>query len=297
MKLGMIGLGHMGYALASRVAIAGHEVVGYDLDAHACQRAQELGVTIKDSPAAVAQAFQNERRIIWLMVPAGAPVDDALVALQPRKGDIIIDGGNSRWTDSVSRAQKLAAQGVAFLDCGVSGGLQAQDLGFSLMVGGDREAYQTILPLLQVLAAQQGFAHVGPSGAGHYVKMIHNGIEYGLLQAYAEGLQLVHESSTYKDLDVQQVVAVWQHGSIIRSWVLDLAAQALQQESALQQTTGAIAEGGTGRWAAHEAEKNKIPVPVLQAALGVRERSRHGAVSWATKLIVLIRSVFGGHRV
>lgn len=295
MKLGMIGLGNMGFALASRVLGTGHEVLGYDLDVRMCERARAAGITVVASPQDVAQ----HARIIWLMVPAGKAVDDTLAALLPQlqAGDIIIDGGNSKFTDSQVRAQQLAQQGIQFLDCGVSGGLQAQELGFCLMIGGDKAAYEVVAPLMKVIATHNGVCHVGPSGAGHYVKMVHNGIEYGLLQAYAEGLELLHNNTTFSALDVQKIVGVWQHGSIIRSWLLGLVPQALAHDKYLQHTQGKIAEGGTGRWAAQEAEKNKIQMPVLHAALDVRQRSRGGATSFATKLIAQMRAVFGGHHV
>ncbi len=290
MKLGMIGLGHMGHAIAARVVKAGYEVVGYDVNEHACERAKKTGITIADSPEMVKTS------ITWLMVPAGKLVDDAIAALQPKKGDIIIDGGNSKFTDTIIRAQQLAAKGILFLDCGVSGGLQGQELGFSLMVGGDKAAYESVLPLLQVMAVPQGCVHVGPSGAGHYVKMVHNGIEYGLLQAYGEGLQLLNEGS-YKDLDIKQVVDVWRHGSIIRSFLLDLASHVVAADPTLKDTVGEIQEGGTGRWTADEAHKQGVPMPALQAALEVRKQSRDGTCNWTTRFIARMRQAFGGHAV
>jgi 6-phosphogluconate dehydrogenase len=301
MKLGMIGLGKMGCAIASRLVGAGHEVIGYDPSADACGAACQQGIIIVESPAAVAQhqLWNHDRRVIWLMVPAGPAVDENIFALVPHlhTGDVIIDGGNSHFSDTRVRAQQCAQHNISFIDVGVSGGLQARELGFCLMVGGERAVYENLRPLFDIVAMSGGHACVGPSGAGHYVKMVHNGIEYGLLQTYAEGLQLLHENKTCPHLDVDNIISLWQHGAIIRSWVLTLVQYALAQDPKLHHTSGVIEEGGTGRWVAQEAEKNKIQVPVLQAALQVRERSRAGEMSYATKLIARLRNVFGGHRV
>lgn len=294
MKLGMVGLGRMGNAIASRVVQAGHEVIGFDLNQHAVQLAQEVGVRVASSLKDVAK----EARIIWLMVPAGDPVDQVIDSLIPhlQKGDVIIDGGNSKFSNSVVRAQRLQAQEIFFLDCGTSGGLRGKEIGFSLMVGGDVETYQNLKPLFEAIAAKDGFAHMGPSGTGHYVKMVHNGIEYGLLEAYAEGFNLL-KNGAYKDLDLEKIANVWRHGAVIRSWLLDLADKVFEHDQKFDEIVGAIQEGGTGRWAVEEAEKHNIPVPVIKESLKVRERSREGDENYATKFIALVRNEFGGHPV
>lgn len=294
MKLAVIGLGRMGAAIARRVFDAGYCVLGYDPNLHAQQECAAWGMEIYHD----LQELAKEADVIWLMIPAGKIVDDTLSnfasVLTPSK--IIIDGGNSNFNDSTRRAKELASRGIAYLDCGTSGGVHGLKDGFCLMVGGDYQAYEKILPLLQVIAAKDGLAHFGPSGAGHYVKMIHNGIEYGMLQAYAEGFQLLREGD-YKDLDLEKIAKVWQHGAVIRSWVLDLAHEVFKEDQNLGSIDGAIQEGGTGAWNLENAKKNHVPVPALEASLQVRKESRKTGGNFATKLIQMIRHGFGGHKV
>ncbi len=294
MKLGIIGLGKMGNAIAQRAIDGGHQVIGFDPAQEASAQAEQLGVTIVPSVTDVAK----HARIIWLMIPAGHIVDATLSLLQPHlhKDDIIIDGGNSHFKDSIRRAKDLEQHGIYFLDCGTSGGLQGREIGFSLMVGGDEASYIKIHSLFEAIAAPGGLGLVGPSGAGHYVKMVHNGIEYGLLQAYAEGFQLIKEGDLKKyDPDLEQISRIWSNGAIIRSYILDLAHTIFEQDQELRSISGYIGQNGTGQWAAEDAQENNISVPVLQAALKVRAESEQTGGNYATKIVALLRHAFGGH--
>lgn len=294
MKLGVIGLGRMGAAIAHRALNAGYCVLGYDPNEKIQKELQESGIQIYQSPEAMAV----DADVIWLMVPAGKVVDQTLAQISGslERGKIIIDGGNSHFTDSVRRAKELALRGIHYLDCGTSGGIHGLQNGFCLMVGGDFGSYQKIEPLLKVLAAQNGVGYMGPSGAGHYVKMIHNGIEYGLLQAYAEGFHLLREG-TYKDLDLEKISDVWMHGSVVRSWLLELAHDVFKKDQNLASIGGKIEEGGTGLWTVENAHKNNIPVPVIEKSLEVRKWSRNTGGNFATKFIQMIRNAFGGHKI
>ena len=294
MKLAVVGLGRMGAAIARRAFDAGYCVLGFDPDVKTQNECAAWGMQIYDD----LQALAHEADVIWLMVPAGKIVDDTInnfaSVLTPSK--ILIDGGNSNFNDSVRRAKELEVRGIAYLDCGTSGGVHGFKNGFCLMVGGDYHAYEKILPLLRVIAPQDGVAHVGPSGAGHYVKMIHNGIEYGMLQAYAEGFHLLREGD-YKDLDLEKIAHVWQHGAVVRSWLLDLAHDVFKQDQNLGSIDGKIQEGGTGAWNRENAKKNNIPAPALEASLLARKESRETGGNFASKLIQMIRHGFGGHKV
>lgn len=296
MKIGIIGLGKMGSGVAERLAKTGYTVLGYDPSDTARQAAYALGISSVDNIAILASAVET----VWLFVPAGDPVDDVLNILIPhmKTNSIIIDGGNSNFHDSVQRAQRCTQHNLFFIDCGTSGGIAGRTQGYSLMIGGDQHAYERLVPLLTAVAAPQGFGYMGPSGTGHYVKMIHNGIEYGIMQAYAEGLHLLKEG-TFKDvpLDLATICRVWQHGALLRSYFLDLAHDVVRQDQQLTHISGEIFEGGTGRWTVDEAREHKIPVPVIEASLEVRTWSRATGGNYATKLIALIRHAFGGHAV
>lgn len=295
MKMGIVGLGRMGNAIAFRLLQAGHEVIGYDLDTTAYDDAATMGVSMVHDLAQLA----SQTRIIWLMVSVDA-VDQVIHGLKPhlKADDIIIDGGNSYYEDSMRRAQNLLVNGIIFLDCGTSGGVVGRRGGFCLMVGGDQAAYTKVHPLLVDIAAPGGLGYVGPSGAGHYVKMVHNGIEYGLLQAYAEGFHLIKEGTFKKmGLDLEEISRIWNNGSIIRSFLLGLAHQVLKKDQELRQVAGHVAEGGTGRWAVEEAKKHHLSVPVIEHALHVRAWSREHGGDYATKLIAVLRHEFGGHEV
>ena len=295
MNIAVVGLGRMGNAIAFRANSAGHTVIGYDADADACARAKEMGIEI----AANLQELASKARIFWLMVPIDA-VGETVKILQQycKAGDIIIDGGNSLYTDSIERAHALEMDNIHFLDCGTSGGVQGRAIGFCLMVGGDHDAYTKVHSVLTAIAAPGAVAHIGPSGTGHYVKMVHNGIEYGLLQAYAEGFQIIKEG-TFKDqgIDLEQLSGIWNISSVIRSWLLTLTHEVMQEDQNFTDVSGKLAEGGTGRWTVEEAERNKIRVPVIEAALEQRTWSRKTGGDYATKLVALLRNKFGGHYV
>jgi len=294
MKIGLIGLGKIGNAVAQRLINANHTVIGFDLDTTACNQAKDLGVVVAENIEMIAR----QARIIWIFLPAGPSIDQVLRELVPHmaSGDIIIDGGNSNYTDSQDRARMLEAFNIFFIDCGTSGGLQGRGNGFCLMVGGDEEAYAKIRPMLEDVAVAGGVGHVGPSGAGHYVKMVHNAIEYAMLEAYGEGMQLLKEGS-YKDqhLDLEEISRIWQHGSIIRSWILELLHTVLERDQKLDKVIGEINETGTGRWAVENAKKNGVPVPVIEESLKVRAHSRETGGNFATKVVALLRHEFGGH--
>jgi len=297
MKFALIGLGKMGQALAARAMQAGHEVFGFDLNADNCAIAARSGVEIVSN---VAHFADKDIHVFWLLVPQGKIVDDVIAQLQSviQAGDIIIDGGNSKFTDSMRRAQELAVRNIFFIDCGTSGGVHGRENGFCLMVGGDTKAYAIIEPLLQSVATSGGCAHVGPSGAGHYVKMVHNGIEYGLLQAYSEGFDLLKNGEFKNDhLSLEQVADVWNHGSVIRSWILELVHNVMKEDQDLDDISGNIASTGMGQWTVESAHKSNIPVPVIEESLKVRAWSEKTGGNYATKVVAMLRNQFGGHGV
>ncbi len=295
MNIGIIGLGRMGHAIAARLVSGGYEVIAYDLSSEALQAVVQVGA----APASSLAEVVAKARIVWLMVPAGKIVDHLLLQLQQhlQPGDIVVDGGNSFFKDSIRRAQQLATQKIIFLDCGTSGGLQGAVDGFCLMIGGEREAFDTLEPALKTISAPHRYAYVGPSGAGHYVKMVHNGIEYSLLQAYAEGFALLAGQQDYPNLDLEKISALWNHGSIIRSWILELLEKVFAQHGqTLNDVSGILAQGGTGLWTAQEADKNNIAMPLLHEALILRHLSAtSGQDEYANKIVALLRHQFGGH--
>lgn len=294
MNVGIIGLGKIGSAVAERLLNAGNKVFGYDINPIIQQEAQKLGVQVVPVLAEMAKHVS----IMWIFVPAGPIIDTLLAQLIPhlKPGVIIIDGGNSKFTDSIKRCAMLEPLNIFYLDCGTSGGLQARVNGFCLMVGGSQEAFTKIRQLFEAVAAPGGLAHVGPSGTGHYVKMVHNGIEYGLLQAYAEGIQLIKEGSFKNNhLDLEEITRIWQHGSIIRSWILELTHEIVKRNANLDNVIGQIDETGTGSWSFEDAREHNIPMPALKSALQVRSDSRRTGGNYATKLIALLRHEFGGH--
>jgi len=295
MKIGLIGLGRMGNALAERLIAGGHDVVGFDPVEHVRVTTQQLGVLIVDTIAALCLQV----RVVWIMVPVDA-VESVLEEVHKyvSAGTIIIDGGNSFYKDSQRRAYTLAQDDIMFLDCGTSGGVHGRSEGFCLMVGGDIGAYTKVCPLLVAVAAPGGLAHVGPSGAGHYVKMVHNGIEYGLLEAYAEGFQLLKNGSfAGSDLDLEEIARIWNVSSVIRSWILELTRQIFEEDQALSDISGEVDETGMGRWTVQEAHKNGIPIEVIAQAEYVRTWSRESGGDYRTKVIALLRNKFGGHAV
>lgn len=296
MKLGMIGLGRMGANMAERLSLGGHEVVGYDPNADARQRLISSGVSSVDSLASLVAALPKPH-ILWIMVPAGAPVDETIATLVPlsEPGDTLIDGGNSYYKDSMRRAEALAKQGIHYIDAGVSGGIWGLMGGYSMMIGGDEKVIESLRPIFETLAPapDKGWGRVGPSGAGHFVKMVHNGIEYGLMQAYAEGLALIKAKKEFA-LDAHQVAEIWQVGSVVRSWLLDLAADALSKNPKLEGIAPIVADSGEGRWTAFEAIENDVPAPIITLALIERIRSRDRD-SFTDKMLSALRNEFGGH--
>jgi 6-phosphogluconate dehydrogenase len=299
----MVGLGRMGGNMTLRLMRAGHEVVAYDRDPEAVTRLSAEGKgSAKGSVAGVSDlaalcAGLAAPRVVWLMVPAGKPVDDTIDALLPHlaKGDVIIDGGNSNFHDTLRRGEALRAKGVEFIDSGTSGGIWGLENGYCLMVGGDDAAVKRCEPVFLALAPDKGYAHVGPTGAGHYVKMVHNGIEYGMLQAYAEGYEILHESKHF-DVDLHKVAAVWNHGSVVRSWLNELAERAFGNDPGLADLRGYVEDSGEGRWTVQEAIDIDVPAPVITLSLLARLRSRQSE-SFGAKVIAALRHEFGGHAV
>ncbi len=296
MDLGIIGLGRMGSQIAQRLTRNGHRVVGYDRNPAAIQRLKTLGIEGADSLEQLVQSLPSPH-ILWLMVPAGKPVDETLEALQSmlEGGDIVIDGGNSYYKDTLRRAETLKKQGIVLVDVGTSGGIWGLEQGFSLMVGGPPEIVETLRPIFETLAPapDKGWAHVGPVGAGHFVKMVHNGIEYGLMQAYAEGFAILKAKKEF-ELDLAQVAEVWRFGSVIRSWLLDLIAETLHENADLRGIAPYVQDSGEGRWTVKEAIDLDIPAPVITLSLLQRIRSRlHDP--FTEKLLAALRHKFGGH--
>jgi 6-phosphogluconate dehydrogenase len=296
MRVAMIGLGKMGGNMTARLLKRRHEVVAYDRTPDAVSRATALGARGATDLASIVTQL-DAPRVIWIMVPAGAPVDETIDALVPRlsKGDVIIDGGNSRFHDTLRRGRALAERGIEFVDAGTSGGIWGKENGYCLMVGGSARAVKICEPLFTALAQEGGYAHVGPSGAGHYVKMVHNGIEYALLQGYAEGFEILHASKDFK-LDLHQIAAVWNHGSVVRSWLNELAERAFARDASLSALRGYVEDSGEGRWTVQEATDLNVPAPVIALSLIMRLRSRQED-SFGAKVIAALRNEFGGHAV
>lgn len=298
MKLGMIGLGRMGSNMAQRLALGGHELCGFDPNPQAYTALKNNGVSLANSLADLIASLP-EPRTVWLMVPAGAITESTLARLSPLlvAGDSIIDGGNSNYKDTVRRAKALADQGVHYLDCGTSGGVWGLTEGYSLMIGGNATVVERLTPLFETLAPakDRGWGHVGPSGAGHFTKMIHNGIEYGLMQAYAEGFSILQHKPEF-DLDLHQIAEIWRHGSVVRSWLLDLTSVALAGNPAMTGIAPRVDDSGEGRWTVAEAIDLEVSAPVITMALLERLRSRDPD-SYTDKLLAAMRQQFGGHAV
>ena len=297
MELGMVGLGRMGANMGERLARAGHRVVGWDRNAEAVTRASG-GLEAAASLAGMVGALAPPRAV-WLMVPAGAPVDATLDALLPllAPGDAVVDGGNSFYKDTRRRAERLSAAGLHFVDSGTSGGIWGLAEGYSLMIGGDPEPVARLTPIFQALAPapDRGWGHVGPAGAGHFVKMVHNGVEYGLMQAYAEGFALLEKKETF-GFDLHQIAEIWRHGSVVRSWLLDLCARALAEDPALGAIAPWVEDSGEGRWTVQESLDLAVPAPVIALSLMRRFASRDER-GFAHRLLAAMRQQFGGHAV
>lgn len=301
MRLAMVGLGRMGANMARRLRRGGVEVVAYNRSpdiVHQLAR-DEGALPAENLRQAVEQLPGPEGgpRIVWLMLPAGGVTETTLHDLIPllETGDIVIDGGNANYHDSQRRGQQLAAHDLQFIDAGVSGGIWGLDNGYCLMVGGDVEAVRIVQPALEVLApaADRGWAHVGPIGAGHFTKMLHNGIEYGMMQAFAEGFALLKNKQEF-DLDLAQVADLWRHGSVVRSWLLDLMAEFLARDQDLASVAPVVADSGEGRWTVHEAIDQGVPAPVLSLALHMRFASQDQD-GYPYRLLAMMRNAFGGH--
>jgi len=298
MELGMVGLGRMGANMVERLVRCGHKVVGYDRDAGAVARVTAAGAGGADSLANLAGKLQ-QRRAIWIMVPSGAPVDDTIAQLIPHlsKDDILIDGGNSNYKDTQRRAVSVKAQGFQFVDVGTSGGIWGLKEGYSMMVGGDKPTVEYLRPLLETLAPgkDQGWGRVGPSGSGHFVKMVHNGIEYGMMQAYAEGFAILKKKNEFA-LDMHQISEIWRTGSVVRSWLLDLLSIALKENAEMAGIAPYVSDSGEGRWTVAEAIDLDVPAPVITLSLLQRLTSRDSD-SYSDKLLAAMRNQFGGHAI
>ncbi|MCK4548719.1 MAG: decarboxylating 6-phosphogluconate dehydrogenase [Candidatus Krumholzibacteria bacterium] len=298
MKIGMIGLGKMGGNMAERLIRGGHGIVGYARHEEAVRALEEKGGTGAGSIGELTGMLDTPR-VVWIMVPAGRPVDSVIEELFSHldKGDIIIDGGNSRYTDTKRRAAALRDAGLNMVDVGTSGGVWGLAEGYSMMVGGEKETVEILRPILETLAPapDMGWGHVGPSGAGHFVKMVHNGIEYGMMQAFAEGFAIMKAKDEF-DIDLHNVSGIWRYGSVVRSWLLDLIADALDGDQELPGIAPFVSDSGEGRWTAIEAIDLGVPAPVISLALSERFRSQNDN-SYADRLLAAMRNKFGGHEV
>jgi 6-phosphogluconate dehydrogenase len=297
MQMAMIGLGRMGGNMVERLMRKGHQTVVYDRSSDVVSKYQKLGSTPAKDLAEVVRKL-SAPRVVWIMVPAGDPVDQTIESLVPTlsRGDIVIDGGNSNFHDTMRRADSLSKRCIEFIDCGTSGGIWGLENGYCLMVGGSERAVKQCEPIFLALAPEDGYAHVGPSGSGHYVKMVHNGIEYALLQGYAEGYEILHASKDFPKLDLHQIAEVWQHGSVVRSWLNELAASAFSRDAELSDLKGFVADSGEGRWTVQEAIDTDTPAPVITLSLLMRFRSRQPD-TFSGKVIAALRNEFGGHAV
>ncbi len=298
MQLGMIGLGKMGGNMAERLRLGGHQVVGFDFNAEAVMRLTDSGNVGAATLDEMAQKLKG-RRAIWIMVPQGKPVDDTIAKLEPllNPGDILIDGGNSNYKDSMRHYKEVTAKGFQFVDVGTSGGVWGLKEGYSMMIGGDKEPVEFLRPIFETLAPgkDKGWGHVGPAGAGHFVKMVHNGIEYGLMQAYAEGFTIL-EKKEEMNLNLPQISEIWRYGSVVRSWLLDLTADALSKNPTLDGLEPYVADSGEGRWTVFEAIDLNVSAPVITESLIRRIRSREEN-NFTDRMLAIMRNEFGGHAV
>lgn len=298
MELGMVGLGRMGANMTRRLMQHDHRLVAYDLNAEAIEGMEGEGAVGASSLEDLAEKLEAPRAV-WIMVPAGDPVDNTIAGLTPHlsEGDTIIDGGNSNYKDTLRRGEKVSERGLHYVDVGVSGGIWGLEEGYGMMVGGPDEAVERLTPIFEALAPapDKGWGHVGPTGAGHFVKMVHNGIEYGLMQAYAEGFAIMKAKEEF-DLDLHQVADAWRHGTVIRSWLLDLTERALSRDQDLEEIAAWVDDSGEGRWTIQEAVDLAVPAAVISEALYARFRSRRPD-NYADKLLAALRNEFGGHAV
>ncbi len=299
MELGMIGLGKMGGNMAERLRKAGHKVVGFDFSAEAVKKLADAGSVGASTIEDMVKNLTQSPRAVWIMVPAGDPVDQTIAKLKPlmNKGDIFIDGGNSNYKDSQRRHDELKKEGFEFVDVGTSGGIWGITEGYSMMVGGDEPVVNSLKPIFETLAPapDQGWGRTGPAGAGHFVKMVHNGIEYGMMQAYAEGFAIM-EAKKPLNLDIEQISQIWRYGSVVRSWLLDLTADALKHNPNLDGIAPFVPDSGEGRWTVFEAIDLNISAPVITESLIRRLRSREEN-NMTDRMLSVMRNAFGGHAV
>ena len=298
MEIGMIGLGRMGGNMVQRLLNGGHRVVTYDRSAEAVAASQSQGAV---GVSSIEELVKNltAPKAVWVMLPIGQPTEDTINSLIPllSAGDTVLDGGNANYKDSMRRAEKLAEHGIDFMDVGTSGGIWGLVEGYALMIGGKEEVFQRMEPIFQTLAPSkdQGLSHVGPAGAGHFVKMVHNGVEYGLMQAYAEGFEIMEAKKEF-DLDLGQIAEGWRYGSVVRSWLLDLAAAALVEDPKLESLEAYVEDSGEGRWTVQESIDLAVPAPVITASVQARFRSRQEG-PFGAKMLAALRNQFGGHAV
>jgi len=298
MQLGLIGLGKMGGNMAERLRLGGHQVVGFDFNADAVAKLTASGNVGVASLEEMAAKLEG-RKAIWIMVPQGKPVDETIAKLEPflNPGDILIDGGNSNYKETMRRHDEIAVKHFNFVDVGTSGGVWGLKEGYSMMIGGDKEPVEYLRPIFEALApaADKGWGHVGPGGAGHFVKMIHNGIEYGMMQAFAEGFTILEKKEELK-LDLPQIAEIWRHGSVVRSWLLDLTADALAGNPSLDGLEAYVSDSGEGRWTVFEAIDLNVSAPVITESLIRRIRSREEN-NFTDRMLAIMRNAFGGHAV
>jgi 6-phosphogluconate dehydrogenase len=295
MQLGFVGIGKMGLNMVTRLLRGGHDIVAFDLSADARTRAEGAGARAVGALGALPQALAAPRTV-WVMVPAGDATESTVAALAGllSEGDTIVDGGNTHFKDDLRRARELTAKGIRYVDAGTSGGIWGLESGYCLMVGGEPDVCRRLEPIFHTLAPPGGYLRVGDHGAGHYVKMVHNGIEYGLMQAYAEGFELM-DASEFK-LDLAKIGSLWMHGSVVRSWLLELAAAALAEDPRLSRIDGRVEDSGEGRWTVQDGVERAVPLPVITASLYARFGSRRDN-TFANRLLAALRHQFGGHAV
>jgi 6-phosphogluconate dehydrogenase len=296
MKLGFVGLGKMGGNMVQRLLRDKHSIVAYARTPETVKNIEKKGAIGSTSLQDIVDKLQKPR-IIWLMVPAGKATEETIRNLSPllEEGDILVDGGNSFYKDSIRRAMELKNKGIAFLDVGTSGGIWGLKIGYCMMIGGDKDIFEKLKPVFSTLAPDKGFAHVGPNGAGHFVKMVHNGIEYAMLQGYAEGFEIMNARKEF-NIDLHAIAGLWNNGSVIRSWLLELAENAFEKDPRLESIKGFVEDSGEGRWTVAEAIEQDVPAPVITLSLLERFRSRQDE-SFGAKVIAALRNEFGGHSV
>ncbi len=296
MRTGFIGLGKMGGSMVQRLLNDGHEIVAYARSAESVKKAEGKGAIGSDSLEDLVSKL-DKPRVVWLMVPAGNATEDTIKNIAPLldEGDTLIDGGNSFYKDSMRRADELKSRGIDYLDIGTSGGIWGLQIGYCMMIGGNKDVFTRVEPLMKTLAPEDGYAHVGPHGAGHFVKMVHNGIEYAMLQGYAEGFEIMNAKKEF-NLDLHQISGLWNQGSVIRSWLLELAEIAFKKDPGLSSVRGYVEDSGEGRWTVAEAVDLDVPAPAITLSLLERFRSRQEE-SFSAQVIAALRNEFGGHAI